>query len=58
MNNVMLDIRDLGKFPDSSILAIECVFFEPSTGQIGPQYYRAVDIRTVGGIYPEAVFSS
>lgn len=55
MNNVMLDIRDLGKFPDSSILAIECVFFEPSTGQIGPQYYRAVDIRTVGGIYPEAV---
>ncbi|HCL6957409.1 3'-5' exonuclease [Klebsiella quasipneumoniae] len=55
MNNVMLDIRVLGKSPDSPIFAIECVFFEPSTGKIGPGYYRAVDITTVGGIYPEAV---
>ncbi|HCM7227009.1 TPA: 3'-5' exoribonuclease [Klebsiella aerogenes] len=55
MNNVMLDVRVLGKSPDSPIFAIECVFFEPSTGKIGPEYYRAVDIRTVGGIYPEAV---
>ncbi|WP_404691990.1 3'-5' exonuclease [Raoultella ornithinolytica] len=56
MNNVMLDIRVLGKSPDSPIFAVECVFFEPSTGQIGPEYYRAVDIRTAaGGIYPEAV---
>jgi hypothetical protein len=49
MNNVMLDIRVLGK-SDSPIFAIECAFFEPSTGKIGPGYYRAVDIRTVGGI--------
>lgn len=55
MNNFMLDIRALGKAPDSPIFAIECVFFEPSTGQIGPQFYRAINIRTVGGIYPEAV---
>ncbi|HII0376137.1 TPA: 3'-5' exoribonuclease domain-containing protein [Klebsiella pneumoniae] len=37
------------------IFAIECAFFEPSTGKIGPGYYRAVDITTVGGIYPEAI---
>lgn len=55
MNNIMLDIRALGKSPDSPVFAIECVFFEPSTGKIGPQYYRAIDIRTVGGIYPETV---
>lgn len=55
MNNVMLDIRVLGKSPDSPIFAVECVFFEPSTGKMGPEYYRAVDIRTAGGIYPEAV---
>ncbi|WP_410003257.1 3'-5' exoribonuclease domain-containing protein, partial [Klebsiella pneumoniae] len=36
----MLDIRTLGDHYDASILAIECVFFEPSTGKIGPQYYR------------------
>jgi len=55
MNNVMLDIRVLGKSPDSPIFAVECAFFEPSTGKMGPEYYRAVDIRTAGGIYPEAV---
>lgn len=55
MNNFMLDVRALGKAPDSPIFAIECVFFEPSTGQIGPQFYRAINIRTVGNIYPEAV---
>lgn len=55
MNNIMLDIRALGKSPDSPVFAIECVFFEPSTGKIGPQYYRAIDIRTVGCICPEAV---
>ncbi|HGG9089436.1 3'-5' exonuclease [Enterobacter hormaechei subsp. steigerwaltii] len=55
MNNVMLDIRALGKAPDSPIFAIECVFFEPSTGKLGPQYYRAVDLRSVECIDPEAV---
>ena len=28
MNNFMLDIRALGKAPDSPIFAIECVFFD------------------------------
>lgn len=34
MNNVMLDIRALGEYYDSPLLAIECVFFEPSTGEL------------------------
>lgn len=55
MNNVMLDIRALGNAAHSQIFAIECVFFEPSTGKLGPQYYRAVDLRTVGCIEPESV---
>jgi hypothetical protein len=36
MNNLMFDIRVLGN-SDSPIFAIECVFFEPSTGKIGPR---------------------
>lgn len=55
MNNVMLDIRTLGDHCDASILAIECVFFEPSTGKIGPQYYRAVDLNKAENIDPAAV---
>ncbi|KNC89841.1 3'-5' exoribonuclease domain-containing protein [Trabulsiella odontotermitis] len=45
MNNFMLDIRALGKSLDSTILAIECVFFDPSTGEIGPQGYWPVSIN-------------
>ncbi|MGU5440419.1 3'-5' exoribonuclease domain-containing protein, partial [Klebsiella pneumoniae] len=55
MNNVMLDIRALGEYYDSPLLAIECVFFEPSTGRIGPQYYRAVDLSRAENIDPAAV---
>ncbi len=55
MNNVMLDIKALGEYYDSPILAIECVFFEPSTGRIGPQYYRAVDLSRAENIDPAAV---
>lgn len=55
MNNVMLDIRALGSDPDSPVYAMECVFFEPSTGRIGPQYYRAIDIRNVGVVCLEAL---
>lgn len=55
MNNVVLDIRTLGDHYDASILAIECVFFEPSTGKIGPQYYRAVDLNKAENIDPAAV---
>lgn len=55
MNNMMLDIRALGSKDDSPLFAVECVFFEPSTGQLGPQFYRAIDLNTVRNIDPAAV---
>ena len=35
MNHVMIDLINVSKKPSSPLCAIEAVFFEPSTGQIG-----------------------
>lgn len=55
MNNVMLDIKALGEYRDAPLLAIEAVFFEPSTGKIGAQYYRAINLSRTRSIDPAAV---
>ncbi|ENJ8543979.1 TPA: 3'-5' exonuclease [Raoultella planticola] len=55
MNNMMLDVRALGSDDDSPLFAVGCVFFEPSTGQFGPQFYRAIDLNTVKNIDPSVV---
>ncbi|HDO7029416.1 3'-5' exoribonuclease domain-containing protein [Klebsiella pneumoniae] len=55
MNNMMLDVRALGSDDDSQLLAVGCAFFEPSTGQLGPQFYRAIDLNTVKNIDPAVV---
>lgn len=55
MNNMMLDVRALGSEDDSPLFAVECVFFEPSTGKFGPQFYRAIDLNTVKNIDPSVV---
>lgn len=55
MNNMMLDVRALGSDDDSQLFAVGCAFFEPSTGQLGPQFYRAIDLNTVKNIDPAVV---
>ncbi|QHW71140.1 3'-5' exonuclease [Raoultella ornithinolytica] len=55
MNNMMLDVRALGSDDNSPLFAVGCVFFEPSTGQLGPQFYRAIDLNTVKNIDPAVV---
>ena len=55
MNNMMLDVRALGSDDNSPLFAVGCVFFEPSTGQLGPQFYRAIDLNTAKNIDPSVV---
>ena len=45
MNHVMIDLINVNKKPSSPLCAIEAVFFEPSTGQIGKVFYSSIDIR-------------
>lgn len=45
MNHLMIDLIKVNKKPSSPLCAIEAVFFEPSTGQIGKVFYSSIDIR-------------
>lgn len=46
MNHLMIDIETLSTQPNAVICAIGAVFFEPSTGKIGPSFYQTIDPRT------------
>lgn len=46
MNHLMIDIETLSNRPNAVICAIGAVFFEPSTGKIGPSFYQTIDPRT------------
>lgn len=46
MNNLMIDIETLSTQPNAAICAIGAVFFEPSSGKIGPSFYQTIDPRT------------
>ncbi|WP_425962579.1 3'-5' exonuclease [Rhizobium nepotum] len=41
--NLMVDIETFGNRMDSAILTIGAVFFDPDTGEIGGEFYTAID---------------
>ncbi|WLP21027.1 3'-5' exonuclease [Raoultella ornithinolytica] len=45
MNHLMIDLINTSEKQSSPLCAIEAVFFEPSTGQIGKAFYSSIDIR-------------
>lgn len=51
MNNIMLDIRVLGKSPDSPVFAIECVFSNHQRGRLA----RNITVQLISE--PWAVFT-
>ena len=50
MNHLMIDLISVNEKQSSSLLAIEAVFFEPSTGQIGRSFYHPINIRKETGL--------
>ncbi|MBP2856146.1 3'-5' exoribonuclease [Dickeya oryzae] len=56
MNHLMIDLEVMGKTPQAPIVAIGAVFFEPSTGEFGPEFYSPITLSSsmsTGGI-PDA----
>jgi exodeoxyribonuclease VIII len=54
----MLDLETLGTTPDSAILAIGAVIFDPLAKTFGPEFYQAIDLTSsseFGRIDPETV---
>lgn len=50
MNHLMVDLINISKKQSSPLCAIEAVFFEPSTGQIGETFYSPIDVRAAKGL--------
>lgn len=56
MNNLMLDLETMGNNPNAPIVAIGAVFFEPATGELGPEFYAPVNLKSsmASGAVPDA----
>lgn len=44
LKNLMIDIETLGTRPNAPVTTIGACFFDPMTGEIGPEFYRKIDM--------------
>nr|WP_318246685.1 3'-5' exoribonuclease [Escherichia coli] len=49
-NHLSVDLETMGTNPDAPINSIGCKFFDPATGEMGPEFSKAIDLETSGGI--------
>ncbi|EGC6343117.1 exonuclease [Escherichia coli] len=48
-HHLMIDLETMGKNPDAPIASIGAVFFDPQTGEQGPELSKIIDMGTCGG---------
>ncbi|EHQ8953010.1 3'-5' exoribonuclease [Escherichia coli] len=48
--HLMIDLETMGKNPDAAIISIGAIFFDPQTGDIGPEFSKTIDLDTAGGV--------
>lgn len=46
MTHLMIDLETMSDKPNAPIVSIGGVFFEPSTGEIGPDFYRVIKLKS------------
>lgn len=44
LKNCMIDLKTLGTRPNAPVVSIGACFFDPMTGEIGPKFYRKIDM--------------
>ncbi|HAV8118756.1 TPA: exonuclease [Escherichia coli] len=49
-DHLMIDLETMGKNPDAPIISIGAIFFDPQTGDMGPEFSKTVDLETAGGV--------
>ncbi|EFD0582509.1 exonuclease [Escherichia coli] len=49
-NHLSVDLETMGTNPDAPINSIGGKFFDPATGEMGPEFSKAIDLETSGGI--------
>ncbi|HCP6645527.1 TPA: 3'-5' exoribonuclease [Escherichia coli] len=48
--HLMIDLETMGKKPDAPIISIGAIFFDPQTGDMGPEFSKTIDLETAGGV--------
>ena len=46
MNHLMIDLETMGNKPNAPVVSIGAVFFEPSTGELGEEFYHVVSLKS------------
>ncbi|MEN4911422.1 3'-5' exonuclease [Erwinia amylovora] len=46
MNNLMIDLETMGTKPDAPIVSIGAVFFDPKGGELGAEFYVAINLAS------------
>ncbi|EFF5171617.1 exonuclease, partial [Escherichia coli] len=49
-DHLMIDLETMGKNPDAPIISIGAIFFDPQTGDMGPEFSKTIDLDTAGGV--------
>ena len=49
-HHLMIDLETMGKNPDAPIISIGAIFFDPQTGEMGPEFSKTIDLETAGGV--------
>ncbi|NYX54180.1 exodeoxyribonuclease VIII, partial [Escherichia coli] len=45
-DHLMIDLKTMGKNPDAPIISIGAIFFDPQTGDMGPEFSKTIDLET------------
>ncbi|EOC7613425.1 3'-5' exoribonuclease [Escherichia coli] len=49
-HHLKIDLETMGKNPDAPINALAGKFFDPATGEMGPEFSKTIDLETAGGV--------
>ncbi|HAH6533976.1 TPA: exonuclease [Escherichia coli] len=49
-DHLMIDLETMGKNSDAPIISIGAIFFDPQTGDMGPEFSKTIDLETAGGV--------
>ncbi|EOK2420807.1 3'-5' exoribonuclease, partial [Escherichia coli] len=48
--HLMIDLETMGRNPDAPIISIGAIFFDPQTGDMGPEFSKTIALETAGGV--------
>ncbi|PWW11811.1 uncharacterized protein DUF5051 [Mangrovibacter plantisponsor] len=46
MNHLMIDIESMGTKSNAPVVSIGSVFFDPDSGESGPEFYQVIDLTS------------